>query len=159
MANFAEKKQYRNNETPEFITPVQRLMDIINNRMDRHKSHPAMMPEKQQDAAEWWITKQEPMHSDEKARLEWSQPKRANEDRKQYWKTPYADRLCETLSTFYKLSHADQMYILDLHEQGIWWRGDSIEFMRIREKVDMNKIDKGKITAMMRNVIHKSISK
>jgi len=154
MADFNKKSKYRDqSEIAAQITPVQRLMDVINNRRDADKSHPAMMPEKQQDAAKWWMTKVEPMSKGEKPRLEWTKPKRNTDETKQYWVTPYADRLSETLSAFYKLSHPDQMYILDLQQQGIWWRGDSIKFMRTREKVDMGKIDKSKLFSMMKTII------
>ena len=156
MADYSRAKKHTSNDVKEFITPVQRLMDIINNRMDNNSIMPAMMPHKQQEAAEWWITMQEPIAYDEKAHLEWSQPKRLNEERFQYWKTPYADRICETLSAFYRLNHAEQMYIIDLQSQGIWWRGDSIKFMKIREKVDMNKIDKTNLKDMMKKVISKA---
>ena len=153
MGRFDRKKKDTDQDVPELICPVQRLMNIINNRMDKNASHPAMMPEKQQEAAEWWKAMQEPMGKDEKATLEWTAPKKATDSRRQYWKTPYADRIATTLIEFYKLSHADQMYIIDLHSQGIWWRGDSIKFMKLREKVDMGRIDKAKLFTMMKTVI------
>lgn len=157
MGNYKKKKNHQDHlEAPEFITPVQRLMDIINNRMDARTSHPAMMPERQQEAAEWWITKQEPMGDNEKAGLDWTIPKKATDVRKQYWKTPYADRLTDTLIIFYKLNHAEQMYILDLHSQGIWWRGDSIEFMKKLEKVTPEMVaDKVKLRAMLHKMVGK----
>jgi len=155
MASFKSKNTVERDrqDVPELISPVQRLMDVINDRRDMDVVRPAMMPEQQQRAAEWWTTKQEPMAGDERPRLEWARPERGTDERKRYWKTPYADRLCETLSRFYRLSHADQMYILDLHSQGIWWRGDDIEFMRLREKVDPAQIDKQELLKQMRSII------
>jgi len=158
MAEFGKKSKYRDqSEIPPQVTPVQRLMDIINDRRNAEKSHPAMMPEQQQDAANWWMTKQEPVGKWEKATLEWSKPKRNTEARTRYWKTPYADRLSETLSAFYKLTHAEQLYILDLHSQGIWWRGDSIDFMKKRASVTPEMIvDKNTLMKVMKRMIYRA---
>lgn len=142
--------KYEYDTSPPFVSPVQTLMDVINNRADAGNKRPAMMPAHPQQAAEWWISLQEPAGDDEQPRLAWTKAK-PNESSKQYWIVPYSQRLSETLKRFYKLSHGDQMKIIDWHEQGIWWRGDSIEFMEARANV--KDVDPKQVLGMMRAII------
>lgn len=150
------KKPTRSEGVEDFSrpdSPVQSLMDLINNMADARKKKPAMMPAHPQEAANWWIGLQEPPSDDEVPIESWTKPRSQTDIPTKFWKTPYNDRLVDTLKIFYNLSHAYQMYIIDLHSQGIWWRGDSIEFMKVRESVDVGKIDTTAIKSQMGTVI------
>jgi len=54
---------------------------------------------------------------------------------------PYQERIADCLTVYFKLNHADQRYLQELRGQGIYWRGDSIEFMRKRVKVKPEDIE------------------
>lgn len=136
MGKFKRKKEDK--EEKVLLTNVQRLMDIINNRMDNGIRKPVMFPENQQETAQWWIKFLEPRMKHEIVK--------DNTDQ-------YQERIADCLTIFYKLSEADQGYLYGLQQRGIWWRGDSIKFMKTRAKVDMNKIDKTKLFGMMKTII------
>ena len=110
------------------LSDVQRLMNIINNRKDRHVLKPAGMPTSAQEAAKWFIGLLEP-----RMKYEIDEPERNH--------FPYQDRLVDCLKTYYKFKRRDQQYILCLIDDGIAWRGDSIEFMKKRETITPEMID------------------
>lgn len=128
-------------DSPEPKTDIQRLMDIANNRKDRRIKHPVGLPDHPQEIAKTWISFCEPRAKYEIAT--------ENID-------PYQERLADCLKIFYKLSHADQGYINQLRAKGIYWRGDSIEFMKMREKVTPEMLANKE---RMRNMLHSMISK
>jgi hypothetical protein len=139
MARFTNKND--DYETPEPKTDIQRLMDVVNNRVDTGIKHPVGLPEHPQEIAKTWINFCEPRMKHEIATSAID---------------PYQERLADCLKIFYKLNHVDQRYLSELRSRGIYWRGDSIKFMKVREKVDMDKIDKEKIFKMMKSVIYKT---
>ena len=102
------------------LTNIQRLMDIANNRIDAGVSHPVGLPEHPQEIAKSWINFVEPRMKYEIATNKGD---------------PYQERLVHTLVKFYKSSHADQRYLMQLRSKGIYWRGDSIKFMKMRANV------------------------
>jgi hypothetical protein len=131
-------------EEKVLLTNVQRLMDIINNRRDNKISNPCGMPESQQDAAKWWIKLLEQRFQHEKVDN--------NID-------PYQERLVDCLVEYYKFSHSDQSYILSLFDKGVMWRGDSIKFMKIREKITNDMaIDKVGLMRVMRSMCRTQMS-
>ena len=117
MANFKNKTK---SVEKVMLTNVQRLMDIINNRIDNDIRQPLGMPDNQQDAAKWFINLLEPRIKFEKVEN--------NID-------PYQERLADCLKTYYKFNQHEQHYILGLIDKGIKWRGDSVEFMKVRDMV------------------------
>ena len=137
MAKYKNKPKKEVDEKI-LITNVQRLMDVINNRMDSGIRIPAGMPEIRQEAAKWWINLLEPRMQHEIVENNTDQ---------------YQERLVDCLTIFYKLPHADQQQIIAWSENKIMWRGDSMKFMRTRAKVDMSKIDKSKMFRMMKTII------
>lgn len=137
--SFADKKEVKAEK--ELLTNVQRLMDIINNRRDNNIRQPVGMPEGQQEAAKWFIKLLEPRNKFEKVDK--------NID-------PYQERLADCLKTYYKFKQHEQTYILGLINSGIKWRGDSIEFMKVRAKVTLEFMaDKDKLRKTMKSMIMK----
>ena len=125
----------------EPLTNVQRLMDIANNRKDQGIKHPVGLPDHPQELAKSWINFLEPRmkHEVSTEKLD-----------------PYQERIADCLKIFYKLSHSDQGYINQLRSKGIYWRGDSIKFMRMREKVTPEMLaDKEKL----RQALHSMVAK
>jgi len=135
MANFNKKNP---KEEKVQLTNVQRLMDIINNRRDAGKQQPFGFPDNQQEFAQQFIKFLEP---------------RMKYEIDELGKLPYQERLAECLVNYYRLSHHNQKYLHHLRENNVYWRGDSIEFMKAREKIDMNKIDKTKLKSMIKSII------
>jgi len=126
----------------EPVAHIQRLMDIINDRRDKGFHHPPPMPHHPQQAAQWWIDFCEcrMKYEIETEKLD-----------------PYQERLADSLVHFYKLSSKDQQYIANLKEKGIYYRGDSIEFMKVREKVTPEAVQKckGNINRFLKSVVYK----
>ena len=136
------------NEHVERVTDIQRLMDVINNRKDNKINHPVGLPEHPQEAAKSWINFLEPRMKHEIDEF------RTKHD-KSSWHLPYQDRLVDCLTIYYRLSHTDQQYLQILRSKGIYWRGDSMDFMRKREKVTPEFIaDKQKLKAMLNSMIY-----
>lgn len=131
LTRSIKKTPVQDNLTPELITPVQRLMNVINNRSYHNVIHPYGMPEHPQEAADWWLTMQEPFDDSEAPRLTETTANNKTVGRpKKIWKTPYSDRVSECLVRYYKLNMDGQVYIHNLIKKGICWRGDSVEFMK-----------------------------
>jgi len=123
------------------LSDVQRLMNIINNRMDNGIKKPVGMPDHAQEAAKWFIKLLETRMKHEV-------------DNPEINHYPYQDRLVDCLKTYYKFNRQDQQYILCLIDDGISWRGDSIEFMKVREKVKPEMVaDKVKLKAMLSKMV------
>jgi len=138
MPSFDKKKDVIE-EKPQ-LTNIQRLMDIINNRKDNGIRQPYAFPDSPQEAAKYWIH-----FLEERMKYEIDTTKNL----------PYQERLADCLEIFYKLSTTDQRYLTSLREdKGIYWRGDSIEFMKKRECVTPEMIaDKAKLMRVMRKMI------
>lgn len=149
MSKFAEKKVLKSAEPAERLTDIQRLMNVINNRRDNKCAHPVGLPEHPQEAAQTWINFIEP-------RMKFEIDELRTKNDKSGWHLPYQERLVDCLEIYYKLSHTDQHYLQKLRSEGIYWRGDSIEFMKVREKVTPDSLkDKEKIRSTMRSIIKK----
>jgi len=137
-------------------TDIQRLMDIINSRIDFGTRKPVMMPEGQQEAAKWFIGILEPRMQFEIDELKTVTRSDNDKNRigQKYWFLPYQDRIAECLVTFYRLPHADQVQIVKWSEENIMWRGDKMSFMRKREKVTPEFLaDKDKLRSMLKSMI------
>jgi hypothetical protein len=127
MEELPVKNSYAEEKEP--LTNVQRLMDVINNRKDNKIRQPFGFPDHPQEAAKFWIDFIEP-----RMKYEIST---ASVD-------PYQERLVNTLKEFYKLSIPHQRYLIQLRGKGIYWRGDTIEFMQKREKISPEMTQKAR---------------
>jgi len=122
------------------LTNVQRLMDIINNRRDAGKRQPYGFSEQPQEFAQQFIKFLELRMKYEIDTLKL---------------LPYQERLSDCMISYYRLNNGDQHYLHNLREKGIWWRGDSIKFMRIREKITPEMMaDKSGLMKVMRSMSH-----
>ncbi len=140
------------------LSDVQRLMDIINSRIDAGTRKPVPMPENQQEAAKWFIGILEPRMQFEIDEL--TTITKSDGDKsiigKKYWKLPYQERLAECLIAYYRLPHADQIQIVEWSQNKIMWRGDKMSFMRKRAKVTPEMLaDKGRLKSMLHKIVAK----
>ena len=119
MARYDKKDEpaYLNDKPPEALHKITIMIVDIKMRM------PNFMPQRPEEAAQWWIAHQEPM-----SKQEW--PRRVNVAGKEgtRWLTPYIDRLSYTLMLFLNLKPIDQKFIIGAFEDGIHWRGDDMDF-------------------------------
>lgn len=101
------------------------------------ENRPTQMPHNTQDAADWWIHRQEQHQQFESPQTKWN-PK--TEENCYIW--PYADRIKNTLKIFLTLSPKFQSLIISAKEDGISWRGDSEEMflLIIEETMNMQEI-------------------
>lgn len=132
-------------ERPEKLSDIDRIAEIIENRKACNCGEPRGMPNQTMQGAQWWIKFLEPRQQHEVDRFV-----------RNNWQLPYQDRIAHCLVIYYRLRHSEQSEIVAMRDKGIHWRGDSINFMRIRAKVDMNKIDKSKIISMMQTIIRRA---
>lgn len=101
-------------------TPESRIEEILG-RTDRV---PKMFPTDKFQAARFWMAHQEqPEDRDDDAAV----PITVN-GKIVGWRTPYHDRLCVRLRTFLRLKSIQQVHIIENIDNGVPWRGDSIEF-------------------------------
>ena len=126
MGKYSKKNTV---EEKEPLTNDQRLMDVINNRKDNKIRQPFGFPDHPQEAAKFWIDFIEPRMKYEISTVSVD---------------PYQERLVNTLKEFYKLPIPHQRYLIQLRGKGIYWRGDTIEFMQRREKITPEMIQKAK---------------
>ena len=150
------RNHHRETETQAKVSDVQRLMDIINNRIDSGTRKPTPMPDGQQEGAKWFISILEPRMQFEIDELKTITKSDNDKNRigQKYWHLPYQDRLAECLIAFYRLPHADQIQIVEWSGNNIMWRGDKISFMRKRAKVTPEFLaDKGKLRKMLHSMI------
>ena len=133
------------NDRPEKIQDVDRIAEIIENRKASKCREPRGIPTQTMQGAHWWIKFLEP-----RAQYE------VDKFIKKSWELPYQNRISDCLVIYYRLSQHEQSEILAMRDRGIFWRGDSIEFMRIRQKVDMNKIDKSNLTHLLKTIIRRA---
>lgn len=144
MVDFRKKKR-EEKEVREPKTDIQRLMDIVNNRKDNHIKQPIGLPEHPQEIAKTWINFCEP-------RLKYEIIENGIDQ--------YQERIADCLTIYYKLSHADQGYLQRLRSNGMYWRGDSIEFMREREKVTHEMVaDKTQLRLDLHKMLNKMVTK
>ena len=132
------------NERPGKIKDADRIAGIIENRKSSNVREPHGMPTQTMQGVHWWIKFLEPRQQYEVDRF-----------KKKAWELPYQDRMAGCLIIYYKLSGRDQSELLAMRDRGIYWRGDSLEFMRVRQKVDMSKIDKSSIGKLLKKIIRK----
>jgi len=129
-------------EKPEKPNDIDRLVAIIENRQASNCGDPRGMPTNPQQAAHWWIKFLEPRLQHE-----------IDMKTKKGWHLPYQERLADCLKIFYRMRHSEQAELVAMRGRGIQWRGDSIEFMRIRQKVDVNKIDKAGMLKLAKRLV------
>lgn len=79
------------------------------------------MPQDQIEAAKWFREKMEPMRKGEGAVLKQAR------DRHQYWEYKYMDRLKDLLRKFFRLDKVYQAIVLGASEEGIFWRGETMQ--------------------------------
>jgi hypothetical protein len=127
---------------PEKLSDIDRLKIIIENRQTCNCREPRGMPTDPDQAARWWIKF-----------LELRQDYEIDRQTKKGWVLPYQERISDCLKIYYRLPQSAQSELVAMRDRGIYWRGDGIQFMRTRAKVDMDKIDKTNLTKMMKTVI------
>ena len=124
---------------------IDRLTAIIENRQASNCSEPRGMPTQTDQAVQWWIKFLEPRMQHE-----------TDMKTKKGWHLPYQERLTDCLKIFYRMRHSEQAELVAMRDRGIQWRGDSIEFMRIRQKVDVNKIDKAGMLKLAKRLVSRT---
>jgi len=132
-------------DRPAKIEDVDRIASIIENRKASNSSEPHGIPAQTMQGAHWWIKFLEPRQQYEVDRF-----------LKKAWQLPYQNRIADCLIIYYKLSGREQSELLAMREREIYWRGDSLEFMRIRQKVDMNKLDKANMKQLLKKIIKRA---
>lgn len=103
----------------------ERLVQIYTWWREKHRSE--HIPLQPLEAARWWIDRQE-------APNEWAErPERTYDKRGNFsgWRTPYHDRVASNFRLFLALNEPQKAFVLDHIEQGIPWRGDSIERFKL----------------------------
>lgn len=92
---------------------------------------PAPFPSDKRHAVEWWLnTMQEPEKPYErpnKTSIQGS-PEAVR------WDYPYLVRVCDSLKKFIAMPKEDREAVVKAKEFGVYWRGDSIEFLRMVAK-------------------------
>jgi len=145
-----KSKKLENDKKPqqaEKLSDIDRIANIIENRKSAKCSEPRGMPTQTMQGAQWWIKF-----------LETRLQHEVDTKTKKGWNLPYQERIADCLKIFYRLRHNEQAELLAMRDRGICWRGDTVEFMRIRAKVDMNKINKSKLTRTMKTIIARAQS-
>jgi hypothetical protein len=82
------------------------------------------IPRNPQELAQWWIRMQPPPIEP----FDRPQQQTKWDGTGTFWKTPYIDRIRNTLIKFLSLGHEFQGLIIAAAEDGIFWRGDSKAF-------------------------------
>ena len=147
--------EYDNSEdtNQDFERPEHpRIEAVLIKILERGKRMPKMFPENKLEAANFWISKQEPPKEEREA-VEWqSNPKHRDGG---FWKSPYIDRLAFTLKKFLALGSPRQFFVIENIDKGCPWRGDGIDFFKmvVQEHQKMQEmgadeyISKAKVTA------------
>ena len=109
-------------DAPPHITET--LGKILRSYQMRKHHLPACMPQDVDQAAQFWIGMQEAPNE------QFESPRRTGtKDGGSTWDCPYHARLGLTLRVFLKLKHEDQKIIIACREDGVFWRGDDIDFL------------------------------
>ncbi len=117
--------------------PVFDLSRAIRFHLSKRRKLPSMFPHDAEDAARFWMTRQEPV-------IDRQEDMKRNTDRDGVvtgWHAPYVDRLLYTMKQFLGLTEPEQAFVIHGIESGVPWRGDSIRFYRIvcDETAEMKK--------------------
>jgi hypothetical protein len=100
------------------------LAGIAAKWLESHSRSDSRIPRNPDELAHWWVDRQSPPN--ERFDRPVQQPKLDGSG--MYWKTPYIDRIRSTLIKFLSLDSGFQGLIIAAAEDGIFWRGDSMEF-------------------------------
>lgn len=115
--------------------------------------HPKM-PHGPMDAAKWWLTILEREHRSDIPRKVPNMVKAGT-----HWEWPYRVEACHTLKIFIDSERRLQDFVLAAREDGIFWRGDDLEFfgkvvdetLKMREK-GVERYRKDSIRKMERQI-------
>lgn len=122
MGDITDKfSSFQKQDRPEQIEEV--LVKIILEHIRYRGRLPSFLPENEYAVANWWQDMQEkPTALDKPHKV--SVPGK-DEYR---WESPYIRRLSQTLTKFLSLNENDQRLIIAAKEEGVYWRGDEINF-------------------------------
>lgn len=115
---------YTRTEKPVFEDRPPDVVEVLAKIMMARRVKPKMFPVDPRAAASYWINHQEPPHEFTEA------VQKIEQGDKSYWRTPYHDRLTETLKIFLSLKSPQQVFVIEHIERGIPWRGDSVEMFK-----------------------------
>ncbi len=108
------------------IKPPEAVDSLVKMLERSRRNIPKMFPSDLTTMAKHWISLQEPPNEF----TERVTPiKKGNEITG--WNTPYHDRLIFRLRKFLSLKHIHQVFVIDMIENGIAWRGENIDFCKI----------------------------
>ena len=105
------------NKSKDLVCPTPE--EVLEKILDKRKYKPKMFPPDSFQAARYWIAHQEQPND----RVDAAVPNK-KEGKVIGWHTPYHDRLCVNLKTFFRLKYIHQVYVIEKVEAGIPWRGD-----------------------------------
>lgn len=109
--------------------PVSEVSTVLTAIRDSHRAWPSMFPEGAEDAARFWISKQEPEGVRERAEKVILPKNKWNQEEVKYrFSYPYIDRLIANLRLFLMEDSQSQSYIMAAIEDGINYRGDDNKF-------------------------------
>ncbi|MCI0560406.1 MAG: hypothetical protein MN733_18120 [Nitrososphaera sp.] len=118
------------------------LQRVVNAYIASGGNLPDFMPQSPIDAAQWWIDHQQTYEEP------WETPRQISvvgREEAQRWESPYVNRLRGTLRLFLGLPYQQQRYILAAWEDGVWWRGENLDWhfpLLIEEVGRMNPMGK-----------------
>lgn len=121
---------------PDVITE---LAKVISRCKPTTENWPDGMPLDPRSAAQWWVRHQALRAHNEQDELKETTPKKAYDEPRQYWSTPYLDRLRLNVRKFLRLSSVDQKIIIGCAEEKIFWRGDDMDIFYHRENSIYNE--------------------
>lgn len=107
-------------------TSPPKAVDVLAAIFEKHKKRSDVIPPRPFDAAYWWMDHQEPAKEDTE-RVESVTDKNGHVS----WRTPYIDRIANTLRTFLILNPVQQAFVIEQIHQGYPWRGDVIAFYKM----------------------------
>ena len=127
-SNDTSQRPGKNAVREEVSFILQRYMDSVG-----QISLPHPMPPNIGAAVDWWIKTMQPQERrDEYAR----------QSRNGGWHYPYLDRTADTLKRFLRLTIAQKEIVIAAREDGVYWRGDNMDFFMqvVNETMDMHEI-------------------
>ena len=133
-----------------------RIMDVVNNREQSRCGYPRCFPEDRKKVPAWWIKFLEKPFDTERDELIIVTPKNEKDKKiKKIWRTPYQDRVIDCLKIFYKLRYAEQQELVSMRQSYVFWRGDSMKFMRLRAQIKPQDIKKSEIQRSIMDTVNR----
>jgi len=110
-------------------SPIEEVAKLLKVMKMSHRPWPTMFPDLPIDAAQFWISMQEPCGVREGPEKVIIPKKKWNQEESNYrFEYPYVERLKANLRVFMKEPSDSQRYIMAAVEDGIKYRGDDNQF-------------------------------